>query len=69
MKVIAGDDEDNRRGAEGHPLLGAVPAAVRPRYHDGPDGPLDRSQGALFEAVLEPRESGAEQLQQTATKL
>lgn len=70
VEVVAGDDEDDGGGAEGHPLLGPLPAAAarRPRRHDRSDGAaLHRShQGALFEAAGEPR---AEQPQQAAPEL
>lgn len=69
MEVIAGDDEDDGGGAEGHLLLGSVPGAARPGRDDRSDGALDRSKGALFEAALQPREPRAEQLQQTAPEL
>lgn len=68
-EVIAGDDEDDGGGAEGHLLLGSVPAAARLGHDDWPDGALDRSEGPLFEAALQPREPRAEQLQQTAAEL
>lgn len=68
MEVIAGDDEDDGGGAEGHPLLGSVPVAARPGHNDWSDGALDRSQGALFEVEV-PREARTEQLQQTAAEL
>lgn len=68
-EVIGGDDEDDGRGAEGHPLFGSVPGAARAGHDDRPDGTLDRSQGALFEVSLKPREPRTEQLQQTAPKL
>ena len=52
VEVVAGDDEDDGGGAEGHPLLGPVPAHAG---HDaGPEGPLDRSQGQLVDVALEP---------------
>lgn len=69
VEVIGGDDEDDGGGTEGHPLLGSVPAAARPGHDDRSDGALDRSQGALFEAALQPREPRTEQLQQTAPEL
>lgn len=69
MEVIAGDDEDDRGGAEGHPLLWPVPPAACPGHDDRSDGALDRSQGALVEVALQPREPRAEQLQQTASEL
>lgn len=68
-EVVAGDDEDDGRGAEGHLLLGSVVGAARPGHDDGSDGALDLSKRALFEAALQPGEPGAEQLQQTAAEL
>lgn len=68
-KVVAGDDEDDGGGAECHLLLGSGAFAARPGNDDGPDGTLHRSERPLFEAVLQPREAGAEQLQQTAPEL
>lgn len=56
VEVIAGDDEDDGGGAEGHLLLGSVPGAARPGHDDGSDGALDRREGALFEAALQPRQ-------------
>lgn len=55
VEFIAGDDEDDGGGAEGHPLLGSVPAAARAGHDDGPDGALHPIQGAFFEAALQPR--------------
>lgn len=69
VEVVAGDDEDDGGGAEGHLLLGSVPAATCPGHDDRPDGALDRGERALFEAALQPREARAEQLQQTAPEL
>lgn len=68
-EVIAGDDEDDGGGAEGHLLLGSVPAAARLGHDDWPYGALDWSEGPLFEATLQPRKPRAEQLQQTAAEL
>lgn len=68
-KVLAGDDEDDGGGAECHLLLGSVPLAARPGHDDGPDGALDRSERPFFEAALQPREPGAEQLQQAVPEL
>lgn len=69
VEVIAGDDEDDGGGAEGHLLLGSVPGAARPGHNNRSDGALDWRKGALFEAVLQPRQPRAEQLQQTAPEL
>lgn len=69
LEVVAGDDEDDGGGAEGHLLLGSVPCAARPGHDDWPYGALGRRQGALFEAALRPGEPGAEQLHQTAPEL
>lgn len=69
VEVVAGDDEDDGGGAEGHPFLRSVPAATRSGHDDRPDGALDRSQGAIFEAPLQPGEARTEQLQQTAPEL
>lgn len=53
--VVAGDDEDDGGVAESHPLLGSGPSAAgRSGHDDRSDGALDRSQGALFEATLQP---------------
>lgn len=68
-EVIAGDDEDDGRGAEGHLLLRSVTFSARPGHDDRSDGALHRSKGPFFEAALQPREPGAEQLQQTASEL
>lgn len=68
-EVITCDDENDGGGAEGHLLLGSVPGATRPGHDDWSYGPLDRSQGALFETALQPREARAEKLEQTAPKL
>lgn len=68
-KVIAGDDEDDGGGAECHLLLGPGAFAERPGHDDGPDGVLHGGKRPLFEAVLQPREAGAEQLQQTVAEL
>lgn len=68
-EVIASDDEDNGRGAEGHLLLGSVAGTARPRHDNGPDRALRLSERALFEAALQPGDSRAEQLQQTAAEL
>lgn len=69
MEVVAGDDEDDGGGAEGHLLLGSVAGAARPGHDDGPDGPLHLGEGALLEAALQPADPGAEQLQQTPAEL
>lgn len=69
VEVIAGDNEDDGRGAEGHLLLGSVTGAARPGHDDGSDGALDLSKRTLFEAALQPGQAGAEQLQQTAAEL
>lgn len=69
LEVITGDNEDDGGGAESNPLLGSNPAAACAGDNDGSDGALDRRQGALFETVLRPRQSRAEQLQQTAAEL
>lgn len=69
VDVFTGDDEDDGGRAEGDPLLGSVLAAMSAGRDDRTDGTLDRRQGALFEAVLQPREPRTEQLQQTAPEL
>lgn len=68
-KAIAGDDEDDGGGAESHLLLRSGAFGARPGHDDGPDGALHWREGPLFEAALQPREAGAEQLQQTAAEL
>ena len=57
LEIIAGDNEDDGGGAEGHPLFGSVPGAAGAGHDNRPNGALDRSQGALFEAVLQPRKT------------
>lgn len=69
VEVIAGDDEDNGRGAKSHLLLGSVACTTRPRHDDGSDGAVHLSERALFEASLQPGDSRAEQLQQTTAEL
>lgn len=69
VEVIAGDDEDDGRGAEGHLLLGSVAGAARPGHDDGPDRALHLGERALFEAALQPGDARAEQLQQTPAEL
>lgn len=54
VHVIAGDDEDNGGGAEGHPLLWSFPIPSV-GHEDWADGPLDApGQGAVLDAVLNP---------------
>lgn len=60
VEVIAGDDEDDGRGAEGHLLLGPVAGTTRPGHDDGSDRVLYLSERALFEAALQPGDSRAE---------
>lgn len=69
VEVIAGDDEDDGGGAKRHPLFGSDPASASVGHNDRPDGALDRSQGALLEATLQPGEPRTEELQQTAAEL
>lgn len=69
VEVIAGDDEDDGGGAEGHPLFGSLLAAARARHDDRSDGALDPRQGTLFEVALQPGDPRTEQLQQTAPEL
>ena len=38
VDIVSGDDEDDRGGTEGHPLLGAVST---PTHNDWPDGPFN----------------------------
>lgn len=68
-EVIAGNDEDDGRGAEGNLLLRSVTFAALPGHDDWSDGALHRGKGTFFEAALQPREPGAEQLQQTPSEL
>lgn len=67
--VVAGDDEDNRGGAERHLLLGPGDSAARLGQDDGSDGAPRRRQRRLFETALQPGEARAEQPQQTAPEL
>lgn len=70
VEVIAGDDEDDGGGAEGHPLFGSpFAAAALAGYNDRSDRALDARQGVLFEVALQPREPRAQQLQQAAPEL
>lgn len=69
VHVVVGDDEDDGGGAEGHPLLWSFPIPSV-GHEDWADGPLDApGQGAVLDAALNPRELGAQQLQQAAPEL
>jgi len=68
VEVVAGDDEHDGGGAEGDPLLGpGVPPPAG--HHDGSDGPLHGRQGPLVDAVLQPGDAPAQQLQEAAPDL
>ena len=68
-EAIAGDDEDDGGGAEGHLFLGPGACAARPGRNNGPDGALRQGERRLCGAALQPGQGAAEQLQQTAAEL